>query len=71
MARCLWIRRFSLGEMYQRLRRTSLRIRSCMTDFLNRLSRASCDSPSLKVTVANTFTSFHPSISMSIPHWGL
>jgi hypothetical protein len=52
------MRRFSLGEIYHRLRRTSLRIRSCMTDFLKRLSRASCDSPSLSVTDANTFTSF-------------
>lgn len=44
--------------MYQRLRRDSLRIRSFMTSFLKRLSKASCDSPSLKVTVANTLTSF-------------
>jgi hypothetical protein len=29
-----------------------------MTDFLKRLSRLSCDSPSRKVTVANTPTSF-------------
>lgn len=29
-----------------------------MTSFLKRLSKASCDSPSLKVTVANTLTSF-------------
>jgi hypothetical protein len=58
MARCFCIRRISLGEMYQRFRRASLRIRSCMTDFLKRLSRLSCDSPSRKVTVANTPTSF-------------
>jgi hypothetical protein len=58
MARCFWMRRFSLGETYQRLRRTSLRIRSCMTVFLKRLSRASCDSPSRSVTVANVFTPF-------------
>ena len=58
MARCFWILRISLGEMYHRLRRASLRIRSCMTCFLKRLSKFSCDSPSLRVTVANTLTSF-------------
>ena len=52
------MRLFSLGEIYHRLRRTSLRIRSCMTDFLNRLSKASCDSPSLSVTDANYITPF-------------
>jgi len=63
MARCFCIRRISLGEMYHRFRRASLRIRSCMTDFLKRLSRLSCDSPSRKVTVANTPTSFLCQIS--------
>ena len=56
MARCLCIRRISLGEMYQRLRRASLRIRSFMTCFLKRFSKASCDSPSLRLTVANALT---------------
>ncbi len=58
MARCFWILRISLGEIYHRLRRASLRIRSCMTSFLKRFRRLSCDSPSLKDTVANTLTSF-------------
>jgi hypothetical protein len=44
--------------MYHRLRRASLRIRSCMTSFLKRLRRLSCDSPSRRLTVANTLTSF-------------
>jgi hypothetical protein len=44
--------------MYHRLRRTSLKMRSCITDFRKRLSRLSCDSPSRNVTVANTLTSF-------------
>ena len=44
--------------MYHRLRRASLRIRSCMTSFLKRLSKFSWDSPSRKLTVANTLTSF-------------
>jgi len=46
--------------MYQRFRLASLRIRSCMTSFLKRLSKLSWDSPSLKVTVANRLTSFLP-----------
>ncbi len=60
MARCLCIRRISLGEMYQRFRRASLRIRSFMTCFLKRFSKASCDSPSLKLTVAKALTSLQP-----------
>ena len=60
MARCFWILRISLGEMYHRFRRASLRIRSCMTSLRKRLSRLSCDSPSLNVTVANRLTSFPP-----------
>ncbi len=35
-----------------------------MTSLRNRLSRASCDSPSLKLTVANTLTSFPPKIEI-------
>ena len=52
------MRRISLGGMYHRFRRASLKTRSFMTCFLKRLSRASCDSPSFKVTFVNTLTSF-------------
>ena len=58
MARCLWILRISLGEMYHRFRRASLRIRSFMTSLRNLLSSASCDSPLRKFTDANTSTPF-------------
>lgn len=82
MARCFWILRISLGEIYHRLRRASLRIRSCMTSFLKRLRRLSCDSPSRRLTVANTLTSFqrngyfqsnicagHKKAGLRIIHW--
>ena len=67
MARCFWILRISLGEMYHRLRRASLRIRSCITSFLNLLSRFSCDSPSRRLTVANPLTSFLPPDTLGRP----
>jgi hypothetical protein len=62
------MRRISLGGMYHRLRRASLKTRSFMTCFLKRLSKASCDSPSFKVTFVNTLTSF---LRQGLTHWAI
>jgi hypothetical protein len=52
------IRRVSLFETNQRLRRTVLRTPLFTTFLRKRLSKESCDSPFLKFTDATGFTSF-------------
>ncbi len=54
----LSIRRVSLFETNQRLRRTMLKTPLFTTFLRKRLSKESCDSPSRKLTTATSFTSF-------------
>jgi len=57
MAFFFWIRRNSLFETNQRLRRTVLKIPLLATFLRKRLSNASCDSFGRKFTVVNFLTS--------------